>query len=111
MLVIAVVGFVLVEAGSLVINRLQAADVASQAATEAGIVYLASNGSEEQAKTQAEQFVKDQNATFVGLSVNQAARTITVTVEKVAPTRVVHKIEALKSLTRIRATETVPLRT
>lgn len=109
-LTVAVAGFVLLEVGAVVFNILQTRDVADQAAAEAGITYLANNGSLQSAEERAREFVEDSGVKLLELRTDPAARTITVVVEKRASTRVVHRIDALKDMTVVKATGSAPLR-
>lgn len=108
-LLVAIVAVVAIEGGSVVINRLQAQDIADQAAAEAGITYAAS-GSLEQTQTAAEQFVSREGADFIDLRVDTAGGSVSVTVEKRAETRIVKRIGALRKFTVVRTTGTAPLR-
>lgn len=107
LLVLAVVGFVLIEAGAVVINRLQAGDVAGQAASEAGLTYSNTNNIDA-ARERAEEFVEQNDAEFVEAELLDGR--MAVTVRKRASTRLVHEIDALEGLTTATVTESAPLR-
>lgn len=106
---LAIVGFLAIEFGAVVINRLQTQDVADQTAAEAGIVYV-DQRSEDAAADRAEEFAEDNNAKFIGLDVDTRRGEMLATVEKTAGTRVIQRIGALRGLVTARATGEAPLR-
>lgn len=107
---VAVVGFVLIEFGSVVIVRIQTGDVAGQTAQEAGIAY--SNSGFQRAEARAEEYAELNDSTYVddSLAVDRENDEICVTVQKTASTFVIHRIGALEDLTEAEATECAPLR-
>lgn len=109
LLVLAIVGFAVFETGAVFVNRYQVSDIASQAAAEANITYFGSR-SEGAAENRAEEFVEQNDATFVDLAVDQGAQTMSVTAEKSAKTLVIHRIDRLKRYVTARSTQSVPLR-
>lgn len=105
----AIVGFIVIEFGSVLINRVQAADIAGQAATEAGLVY-SNRRNIDAAEKRAEEFCEQNGAEFVDLAVNEQEDTISVTLRKEASTRVLHRIDALEGIIEVTVTESAPLR-
>lgn len=110
LLIVAVVGFLVIEFGAVVVNRLQVQDVADQTAAEAGIVYV-DRRSQDAAVERAEEFAQDNGAEFVELTVDERQRVIRVTVTKQASTRVLHRIDLFEGLVDARAEGQAPLRT
>ncbi|HVE92643.1 MAG TPA: hypothetical protein VNE62_10160 [Actinomycetota bacterium] len=110
LLAVAVVGFIVLEGGSLVFNRLQAPDIAATAAQEAGLVYSNSNVFEA-AKATAEEYVTKNGGEFVEFKVDPVGRRVSVRMKKTAKTFVVKKIERLHPLAVVEVTESAPLRT
>lgn len=107
LVVLAIVGFILVEFGAVVINRLQAGDIAGQAASEAGLVY-SNTGNIQAAAERAEEFVEENGAELVDAEVMD--QRMVVTLRKEAATRVIDRIGALEGLTEVTVTESAPLR-
>lgn len=107
---VAILGFVLIEFGSVVIVRIQTGDVAGQTAQEAGIAY--SNTGFQRAEARAEEYAELNDAVYVddSLEIRQEEDEICVTVRKTASTFVIHRIDALEGLTEAEATECAPLR-
>ena len=106
---VAIVGFLVLEFGAVVVNRLQIGDIASTAGTEAGL-YYSNTKDEEAAKGVAEAYVKKNGAELVAFDVVLERNEVVVTARKNASTRLIHKISALEGLVEIETTETVPLR-
>lgn len=109
LLLLAVLGFLLIEFGAVVINRVQAGDVAGQAAAEAGIAFANSNRVEA-AEARAEEFAELNDAEFVDLRIERREGLIYVTVRKTAATRVIHRIGVIEDLAEAEVTESAPLR-
>lgn len=109
LVIIVVLGFVVIEVGAVVANRLQVQDIADQTAAEAGIVYV-DRRSVEAAEARAEEYAEENDAEFVELSVDVQQREISVTLEKRASTRVLHRISAFDDMLTPRATGRAPLR-
>jgi hypothetical protein len=105
---VGLVGFLVIEFGSVLVNRVQAQDLASEAAVEANLMDDRSPRLET-ARARAEEFVGDK-AEVLEVSVDRAAGTLSVTLRKQARTFVVHRIEALEGLATVTVTESVPLR-
>lgn len=107
---VAVVGFVLIEFGSVLIIRVQAGDIAGQTAQEAGLVY--DRRDYEAAEARAEAYAEQNDAVYVddSLEVRTEDDEICVTVRKTASTVLLHRIGALEGLTEAEATECAPLR-
>lgn len=107
---VAILGFVLIEFGSVVIVRIQTGDVAGQTAQEAGIAY--SNRGLERAEARAEEYAELNDAVYVddSLEIRQEDDELCVTVQKTASTIVIHRIDALEDLIEAEATECAPLR-
>lgn len=105
---VAIVGFLLIEFGSVVITRLQAGDVAGQTAQEAGFTY--DRGNLEAAEARAEAYAEENDAEFVDLELRREDEEICVTVRKTASTIVIHRIGFLEDLTESEASECAPLR-
>lgn len=107
---VAILGFVLIEFGSVVIVRIQTGDVAGQTAQEAGIAY--SNRGFERAEARAEEYAELNDAVYVddSLEIRQEDDEICVTVRKTASTVLIQRIDALEDLTEAEATECAPLR-
>lgn len=107
--IVAVVGFAVLEGGAIVVNRIQAQDIAGRAATEAGFVY-SGRGDVDAATARATEVTEQLNAEFVALAVDQGAREIAVTVKKTANTRLLHRFEQTAGMTVAEVTERAPLR-
>jgi hypothetical protein len=108
-LILVVVGFVAIEFGAVVVNKLQVQDIADQTAAEAGIVYVDRN-SIDAAEERAVEYAEENDAEFVELRLDLQNRRMLVTLEKSAGTRVLHRIGALEGLVTARAMGSAPLR-
>jgi hypothetical protein len=101
-------GFLLLEFGAVAVNRLQAGDLASEAAAQAGIVYF-NTRSLEAAEDEAKEYVADK-AELLDVSVDPQVQEISVTLRKTASTILIDRIEALDDVITIEVTESAPLR-
>lgn len=106
--IVAIVGFLAIEGGAVVINRVQVQDLAGEAAQEAGLTFSRIHGIDP-ARARAEEYVAGK-AEVLDVTVNQAQTEITVTLRKTAHTFIIQKIEKLKSLTVSTTSETAPIR-
>jgi hypothetical protein len=98
---------VLFEGGSVVVTRVQAQDLAQQAAEQAGCTSLGPL-SPEAARDQAQRYVEQNHATFLGASVDQASNRISVSIEKVAPSLLLRRFASTRRWTQVRATGSAP---
>ena len=106
---VAIGGTIVLEFGAVGINRLQAGDIASTAASEAGITYSVSN-SRDSAEERAEEEVERNGAELIGFNVSLERDEVSVSLRKRASTRLIHRITALEGLVTVEVTETVPIR-
>lgn len=106
---LAIVGALLLEGGAVLINHLQASDVASRAATEAGLVY-ANRGDTRAAEARAVEITEREGAEFVSFNVNRERNETSVTVERSARTQFIHRWEPLERFATVETTETAPIR-
>ena len=105
---VGLVGFLVIEFGSVLVNRIQAQDLASEAAVEANLMDDRSPNLE-RARARAVEFVGDK-AEVLEVTVDRATSTLSVTLRKQARTFVIHRIEALAGLASATVTESVPVR-
>lgn len=101
-------GLLVIEGGSLVMNRIQAHDLASEAATEANITYERTPDIRI-ARARAEEYVSDK-AQVVDVGIDQVNRRLAVTLQKTARTFLVHRVGAFADWATVIVTESVPLR-
>lgn len=106
---VAIGGFLLLEGGSMVVNRLQAGDIAGQAASEAGIVYE-NRGNFDRAEDRAADFVVENNGEFVAFEVAQDGESVSVTVRKTATVFLVDRFEVFDDMVTVEVTESAPIR-
>ena len=108
-LIIALTGVALFEAGSVVFASFKASNAATSAANEAVATY-ARNHVRQDALEEAERLAAHEGATVVEFTAevtrNTGQSVVTVVVERRADTLFIHKIGFLKKLTRSRASST-----
>jgi len=106
---VAVAAILLIDFGAVVINRVQAADLAGEAATQAGFVY-ANSGDLEAAEKEAVDYVRG-SAEILDVVIGPERDAITVTLRKIAATKVfIHRWSVTKDLAEATASGTAPLR-
>ncbi|MBI4728243.1 MAG: hypothetical protein HY775_01885 [Acidobacteria bacterium] len=108
LIILALFGVAVFEAGSVLIARVQVDGIAIDAATEAGSEYARFH-SEAAAERAAEDVARRSEARVVDFRVSADGREVIVTVEKRAKTIFIHKIEALRRWTLARSTHSAPV--
>jgi Flp pilus assembly protein TadG len=105
--VFGILGLIVFEGGSVVLNRLTARDTASKAAQEAGFAYRDSSD-QQRAEQAARQTAEAEGTTLVKLEVDIQNRTTTATVRKKAKSIVIHNIGALRKYLTVTVSEKAP---
>lgn len=105
---LAVAGLILFEVVGVVLARGTAEDTAAKAAQDAGFTYR-DTGDVKRAEATAKAYAENEGAEFISLSVDEEARTTTVTVRKKARTFFIQYIGPLKKYTSSTGTQSAPL--
>ncbi len=100
------VGLVAFEIGAVVIAKVNVDGTADTAAREAAFIYGTSRNVDI-ARAEAEKKAAQAGAKVTAFSVSQDGQFVTVTVEKIAKTIVIHKIGVFKNLRVARSTHTI----
>lgn len=108
LIILALFGIAVFEAGSILIARVQVDGIAIDAAAEAGSEYARFH-SEPSAEQAAKDVARRSDARVVDFRISADGREVVVTVEKRAKTIFVHKIEALRRWTLARSTHSAPI--
>lgn len=103
-----ILGFLFLEVGSVVLNRVQTQDLAGQAATEANLAYDGARGVEA-AEQRAVEFVGEK-AEVLDVSLDPTSSQLSVTIRKTARTFLIHRVQSMADLAVVTITESVPLR-
>jgi hypothetical protein len=100
---IAIIGFFLFEAGAIIVAHVNADTAATDAASEAAFA-VARGASDEEAKAAAVEEARKAGVTVVAFAVATDGRSVTLTIEKRAPTLLVQRIGFMKSWAVVRVT-------
>jgi hypothetical protein len=96
-LIFAVLGISVYEAGAIIVTKVAADDVAQKAAREAAIGYSGSAGSSTKAKRECVRMAERSGATCEDVRVSRGS--VTVRVSKRAPTLIVHRFGPFRAHT------------
>ncbi|MGH2703539.1 MAG: hypothetical protein ACRDJ4_00140 [Actinomycetota bacterium] len=105
--VLGILGLIVFEGGSVVLNRLTARDTASKAAQEAGFSYRDSTD-QQRAEDAARQTAEAEGTTLVKLEIDLQNRNTTATVRKKAKSLLIHNIGPLRKYLTVTVSETAP---
>lgn len=106
-IVFAVLGLVVFEAGAVIVANVAVDGIARDAAREAALRYDGSPGSADIAERECKQLAKRAGAVCLDLTVRSGF--VTATVRKQASTLIAHKIGAVRSFTRPVAEHSAPI--
>lgn len=102
---IAIAGILILEVGGVLLAKGTVADAAGSAAVDAALA-MKSTFSQAEAESAARETARDKGSEFVSISVDTAGKTVTVTLERKAKTRIVQHISSLRKYAKARATAT-----
>lgn len=106
---LVLLGLVFFEAGSVVVARVGVDGTAQTAAREAALIYGTSRNPDA-ARSEAEKAAVQGGARLVEFTIASDGKEVTVTLERIAKTFVIHKIGPLKKYTTTRASDTAVVR-
>ncbi|HEX9695952.1 MAG TPA: hypothetical protein VGB64_06520 [Actinomycetota bacterium] len=106
---LVLLGLVFFEAGAVVVARVGVDGTAQTASREAALIYGTSKNPDV-ARNEAEKAAVQGGARVVEFTISPDGQEVTVTLERIAKTFVIHKIGPLKKFATVRASDTATVR-